>query len=534
MDGAFLAPAERGEIVVKGGRAFGPEDGDSEYDEADFIDGWFRTGDEGFLDEDGYLTVTGRIKEMINRGGEKVSPTEVDAALVSHPGVREAATFPIAHPTLGEEVAAAVVRTAASTLTEKDLSRFVLTKLAGFKVPRRIVFVDQIPKSDAGKVQRYKLAQELGVGIEKGTRRPGRSERELTPSEYRLHSIWRRVLGNRNIGVDDNFFLVGGDSLQAVELFLQIEKELKQRLPVAVLFEAGTVAEMAALIEEGVPQGCVVPIQPEGAKPPFFCVHGATGQVIGFHHLSRHLGKDQPFYGIQSIGWDATTPPYTKTADMAAHYVAGMREVQPHGPYYLGGYSFGGRIAVHMANMLKAAGEEVAFLALLDPSSLIGRQYVNFGQWLERIEAPPGPSRLLLASRYGWFRARRAADDVYVRARRAILFPIREYYRRSGRKVPMSMRRPDRLNRLIRIEHRHMPSYDGDAIHFKTAISRRSMNHRDVKDSWNRVIKGRLEVVPVPGRHSEIIREPHVRDLAKALGPALDSAHAKAKDPKTR
>ena len=261
-----------------------------------------------------------------------------------------------------------------------------------------------------------------------------------------MNLIWRRVLKNPSVGLDDNFFLAGGDSLLAVELFLQIERELKQRLPVAILFEAGTVAEMAKLIEDGTPQGCIVPIQTVGTKPPFFCVHGATGQVIGFHHLSRHLGEDQPFYGIQAIGWDATTPPYTKTRDMAAHYVTAMREVQPHGPYYLGGYSFGGRIAVYMANILKEAGEEVAFLALLDPSCLAGRTYVSFGQWLERIKAPRGPSRILLACRYSWFRLRRAIDGVYARVRRAVLFPIREYYRFSGRKIPMSMRRPDRLN----------------------------------------------------------------------------------------
>jgi acyl-CoA synthetase (AMP-forming)/AMP-acid ligase II/thioesterase domain-containing protein/acyl carrier protein len=522
--GRAVATGERGEIIVKGPQVFDGYENNDEANAEAFIDGWFRTGDRGFFDADGFLTLTGRIKEMINRGGEKISPAEVDAALMAHPQVREAATFPIPHPTLGEEVAAAVVRKPGTSISDKDLTRFLITKLVGFKVPRRFVFVDEIPKTELGKVQRYKLNETLGIAGDGDAVERRIPNRDPTPFEYRIMSIWQEVLNLQDFGLDDNFFLLGGDSLLAVELFLQIELELGQRLPLAVLFEAGTVAEMAKLIEEGKPQGAIVAIQPEGTRPPFFCVHGATGQVVGFYNIAQHLGPDQPLYGIQSIGWDATTPPFTKTADMAAHYVAGIREVQPHGPYYLGGYSFGGRIAVYMANLLKEAGEEVALLAIMDTSSSIARIHVSYGQWLERIQAPPGPARIMMALRYGWFRIRKAYDLLYARGRRAVIFPIREYYRATGKSVPLSMRRPDRLNILIRIEHRKMPSYDGNAVYFKTALRPSSMSHTDIKESWNQIIKGRLDVVPVPGRHSEIIREPHVGVLAAELAKALKRA----------
>jgi thioesterase domain-containing protein len=303
----------------------------------------------------------------------------------------------------------------------------------------------------------------------------------------------------------------------AVDLFLQIELELKHRLPVAALFEAGTVAEMARLIEDGEPQGCLVAIQPEGTRPPFFCVHGASGQVIGFYSLSRYLGPDQPLYGIQSIGWDRSTPPFTRSVDMAAHYVEELRKVQPHGPYYLGGYSFGGRIAVYMADILRRAGEEVALLAIIDSTSLAGRRYVTFGQWLARINAPGGAARIPLALRYAWFRIRKAYDDLYQRGRRLVLFPIREYYRTRGLEVPLSMARPDRLNLLIRHEHRNLPRYDGDAVYFRTAIEDRSMAHPDVKESWTRIITGRLEVIDVPGTHESVIQDPDVRHVAHVL-----------------
>jgi thioesterase domain-containing protein/acyl carrier protein len=526
-DGAALGAGEKGEIVVRGAQVIDAYDNNDDANAEAFNEGWFRTGDEGCFDDDGYLTLTGRIKEMISRGGEKVNPLEVDAVLLGHPEVLDAATFPIPHSTLGEEVAAVVVPAPGVSPDKDELSRFLLAALSGFKVPKQIVFADEIPRSAAGKVQRRLLAEVLGVEPLAVATGPHRDfEREPTAFEYRLFSIWRNVLGIRNFSLNDDFFLLGGDSLRAVELFMVIERELGQRLPVASLFEAGTVAKMAKLIEEGEPQGCIVTIQPDGLRPPFFCVHGATGQVIGFKHLARYLGDDQPFYGIQAIGWDATTPPFTRTRDMVTHYVAEMRKVQPHGPYYLGGYSFGGRIAVHMANMLKEAGEEVAFLAILDTASLVGRQYVTFRQWLERIQAPPGPGRIGLAFYYAWYRLRKGFDGAYDRVRRAVLFPIREYYRMSGKSVPMSMRRPDRLNTLIRIEHKRMPAYDGDAVYFKTEIKKGSMAHPDLKDSWSRVIKGRLDVIPVSGTHSNMIREPHVRDLAEKLDGVLARAQA--------
>ncbi len=152
---------------------------------------------------------------------------------------------------------------------------------------------------------------------------------------------------------------------------------------------------------------------------------------MGFYNLAKHLSPGQPFYGIQSVGWDRSTPPFIKTADMAAHYVSEMRKIQPHGPYCLGGYYFGGRIAVYMANILEEAGEEVALLAMIASNNLAGRLYVSFGQWLDRIGWPPGHGRvgqwldrigapsgrglIWLALRYAWCRINMASVELYER-----------------------------------------------------------------------------------------------------------------------
>ncbi len=161
--GAILPQGEKGEIVIRGENVTtGYENNPSANDQA-FTNGWFRTGDLGFFDEDGFLTIAGRLKEIINRGGEKISPREVDEVLMDHPCVLQAVTFAVAHDKLGEDVAAAVVLREGQTVSERDLRAYAATRLADFKAPRRIVFLDEIPKGATGKLHRIGLAQKLGL-----------------------------------------------------------------------------------------------------------------------------------------------------------------------------------------------------------------------------------------------------------------------------------------------------------------------------------------------------------------------------------
>ncbi len=157
------APGERGEVSIKGPTVIDGYENNPEANETAFTDGWFRTGDEGYLDDDGYLFLTGRLKEQINRGGEKVSPLEVDEALLAHPAVAQAVTFAMPHPKLGEEVAAAVVAADGSNIDERELRRFLAQSLAAFKVPRRVLVLDELPKGATGKLQRIGLAERLGL-----------------------------------------------------------------------------------------------------------------------------------------------------------------------------------------------------------------------------------------------------------------------------------------------------------------------------------------------------------------------------------
>jgi acyl-CoA synthetase (AMP-forming)/AMP-acid ligase II/thioesterase domain-containing protein/acyl carrier protein len=528
-DNRLLPPGEPGEVVVDSTGIFTGYENDDDANEACFVDRWFRTGDEGTIDRDGYLTLTGRIKDIINRGGEKITPSEVDGALKDHPDVATAVTFPVPHATLGQEVAAAVVPAQGAEFTDETLTRFLRGRLAPFKVPRRYVIVDEIPKGATGKIQRRNLAEAFGLVTDSSRARPvAVDNRPATPLEAKLQRLWAETLGLERVGLHEDFFMLGGDSLQAVDLFLHVEKQMGRRLPRSVLFEAGTVAKMAQRIEESTPSPCLVPIQPKGNKPPFFCVHDGNGQVLNYRDLSRFLGKSQPFYGIQCRGLDGEEEPFTRIDDMAAHYVREIRKVQPSGPYFLGGYSFGGRVAFVMAQHLRAAGHAVALLALFDTYSAHGRQKVTLRDWIahhrERLKTLPAAK----IPGYLWLRARNLAKMTYMRARLKSYSAAWAFYKSRGKPLPRFLRRPVPANDIIRRSYQPCP-YDGDAVLFKA--ERYAWAHTDQHDGWNKLIRGCLEIRPISGRHYEIMTQPHVQTLAEELSDVLRQAQASAARP---
>ncbi|MDH5281717.1 MAG: non-ribosomal peptide synthetase, partial [Thermoleophilia bacterium] len=219
--GTPLARGEVGEVAIRGESVFGGYEGAAEANAAAFVGTWFRTGDEGTIDDDGYLTLRGRLKEIINRGGEKVGPLEVDVVLAEHPAVAQVVTFAVPDPRLGEEVAAAVVLRPGHEVGERDLQDFAVQRLAPFKVPRTILFVDEVPKGPTGKIQRRALAERLALG----PLTPGDAAGDLRPRtalENELEKIWSDVLGLPRVGVRDDFFALGGDSILGAEAIARI------------------------------------------------------------------------------------------------------------------------------------------------------------------------------------------------------------------------------------------------------------------------------------------------------------------------
>lgn len=245
---------EIGEVAVRGASVMAGYHDNPKANADAFVRDWFRTGDLGRLDADGYLYLVGRLREMINRGGEKISPREIDEALLEHPAVAAAVAFAIPDERLGEDVGAAVILRPGASVDAATLMRFVATRLADFKVPRRIVFRDEIPVGPTGKLQRIGLAAALGIGsVRAPESTSGATDASASPYDVPLATIWCDVFGVATVDRDADFFALGGDSLLAMRVIARIREAFARELTIAAFFAAPTLANVARAIEDAPP-----------------------------------------------------------------------------------------------------------------------------------------------------------------------------------------------------------------------------------------------------------------------------------------
>ena len=250
MDGGgkLLDTGETGEVVIRGPNVTSGYVSNPSANAAAFTKGWFRTGDQGVIDADGYLALTGRLKEIINRGGEKIAPIEIDEVLRDHPAVRQALTFALPHPTLGEEVAAVIVLRDGASVSEKQLREFVAVRLSYARVPRKIVIADALPTGPTGKPQRIGLAERLGLGSAAAAVEAPANDTP-SPVEEIIWAIWEEVLRCPPRSLDADFFDAGGDSLRAMLVVARTQELLACELTLLEFFDAPSVRGIARVIE---------------------------------------------------------------------------------------------------------------------------------------------------------------------------------------------------------------------------------------------------------------------------------------------
>ena len=228
-----------GEILVRGPAVMRGYENDAEANQLAFHDGWLRTGDLGWIDGEGYLFITGRVSELINRGGVKVSPSEVDLAFMQHPGVREAATFAVPHPSLGEDVVTAIALHEPGSASVQALRAYALQHLLPFKVPSSVVLVDEIPKNSMGKVSRGALRDWFAEDLRADYVEPRNDEEAL------VAAIFAELFEVPRVGAFDHYFRLGGDSLRAAQVLARVGGRCGVEMDIRVLFESPTVAEFA-------------------------------------------------------------------------------------------------------------------------------------------------------------------------------------------------------------------------------------------------------------------------------------------------
>ncbi len=355
--GNLLPDGHPGEIVVKGDNVMSGYENDSLANEQAFAHGWFHTGDIGYFDKDGYLFITGRLKEIINRGGEKISPSEIDAVLLENPTVTQAMTFAVPDAKLGEDIAVAVVLAGGHSPEKHDIQKFVADRLSSEKVPRTIIFVDDIPKGPTGKPQRINAFEKLKPFMTGHVELTSMLPR--TPMERMLAEIWKDILKVDKISVRDDFFALGGDSLQIEILTATIEKKFEIPFPTSFIFKFQTVEAQAKIIEE------------KTHNPDSHCLTSMhhTKQNCGFWISAHFPCHDLPLIPMETLYEGSLDQEINglSISGVAKGYVKKIRDHSVKGPYLLGGYSVGGLIAIEVARQIETLGEEVCHLFLVDP-----------------------------------------------------------------------------------------------------------------------------------------------------------------------
>jgi aspartate racemase len=495
----------------------------------------YRTGDQARWSPDGNLEYLGRADHQVKLRGYRIELGEIEAALGRHPQVTQAVAV-VREDVPGDRRLTAYVAAKDGVKPEaQSLREFLRQELPKYMVPATFVPMEAFPLTSSGKIDRRALPAPEHCGAAPALPRVApRNE-----VETRLAEIWGEVLGRERVGVQDNFFDLGGHSLVAVQLVARIEKTFGQSVPLAALFQGPTIEHMAALLGErsrpGLPKQ-VVALQPRGSRPPLFLLPSLFGDLVHYGELVRHLGCDQPVYGLLPRADDGTMPEYSRLEDMAEQMLRGLRAFRPKGPYCLAGYSFGGPLAYELAQQLTATAQRVALLAFIDsglpsdtPPALLDvflslpRMLANLPYWIrdDLFQSRPGDqlTRLRKKLRAEWQKlwgtlGRGGPSGAYIALNE--LFDLERF----GEHLQ------SRLELNYGAGCRYKPRVYPGRVTVLQARARRLWQVTRRGPGLSGLATGGVVVRIVPGNHDSILKEPHVRVLARRLQESLDECGA--------
>jgi amino acid adenylation domain-containing protein len=500
----------------------------------------YRTGDIGVRLAGGAIASMGRADNQVKVRGFRVEPGEVETAIMrgaEDTGLRDTAV--VARRRNGSDAFLAAFLVGDPDRTDLDLIRKNLRKrLPDYMVPARFTWITRFPLTPSGKRDNAALRRlPLAVDTEQSSGTPPRDAHEGV-----LADVVAELLHLPSVGVDDNLFDLGATSLTVMRLVMLVKQRYNIEIPMSGIIAAPTVADLAGHLRSGHAVSRfdpLVPFRTEGTRPPMYFVHPGGGNVLCFVQLAKHLPSDQPFYGLQAAGTEAGTEPLTSVPELARSYLSAIRRVQPHGPYTIGGWSFGGMVALEMAQQLRAAGQDVANVFLLDTVALKSgeRSGLNdtallgwfFWELLYLKQGSVTPEALIphhlstLEEKFDYIANR--AVTIGVLPRESSGSVVRRLFKVYQANWQAAIDYADRtFDTDFTLLHAMDPLPDVLLDMHRTA---RTL-HQDPHNGWDGRSSGRLTVLDVPGDHLRMMEEPHVSVLAAELMKLSDTVTGSA------
>ncbi len=482
----------------------------------------YDTGDKARYLQDGNIEFLGRIDNQVKIRGFRIELGEIETVLATHPDVSSTVVTVREDIPEDKRLIAYVVTKRESTIGQ--LREFVKTKLPLYMVPSAFIRLEAIPLTPNGKVDRRTLPRpKVDLSFPVSFTPP------RTTLEFQLSQIWSAVLNLDSVGVHDDFFELGGHSLLAVRLMAQVEQELGVNLPLPVLFTDPTIEAQARLLNSQnaiVDHSPLVPIQPHGTLPLLFCIHPVGGNVFCYAELAHHLGRDQPLYGLQSPEPYHNVTPLDSIKTMAMTYIKALKSVQPHGPYYLAGWSMGGVIAIEMAQQLQSIGEAVALVVLIDSyTPQVIASPIEASKSATSEEIGTADLQSLITDLNGLFDSELSLD----RLKLAKLAPNAQLEHLFAVAQGMNLLPPEMtptqmayLFRIFKANQTALARYQVQPYGGRVILC--SAEEETDDRGWDTVLTGEFGIVHIPGNHYRIMKSPQVQLLANAVRAAIREA----------
>lgn len=495
----------------------------------------YRTGDLAQLRVDGDIDYLGRIDNQVKIRGFRIEIGEIESTLIDIDGVSEAVVVTHLDANGETSLAAYYVCLPNNDVDAATVRQELKRALPSYMIPNSFLKLDALPLTNNGKVDRKALPSPVSIQ----TAKSDDIVLPITETEKALVDIWSDVLGVESPGVDENFFELGGHSLQAITMFGAIEERFNKDIPLATLFTSGTIRELAEMLDEGTrehAESSIVPIQPNGSKPPLFCLHAGGGNVLFYRDLAKELGNDQPVYGVQARRKDGRQMPHDTVEEMAEFYLSEIKSIQPEGPYYLCGSSFGGFLGFEIAQQLAEKGEPVGLLGLFDTNGpdyprllrettplkqrlfTIVRLMQHYRDTFAGLEGPARFAYLIAGTKKIRLKYRRQFREF----RKKI---VRGFYKQVNSEKDLPSKYQAIEDVIGKANKSYRPEKYSDKVTLFRAVNQPLGIVPDPTLGWDG-LANELEIHEVPGHHGSIIAEPYVRTLAAVLRECLAKSQA--------